>query len=327
MNAIPVIAALLIAQPILPPLPDEAKNPPVKLDTYETVRARALKTEYPLVVFVGVEYRPIIYAEFVGVPASNFKEYPAKCIIVSDKDGYWRATLAATATDGQILDVVRGKAVQPAAVPFRGRRGEVQAPADDNSDPPQLAVILKGMEKYESAKNTQVTQRRVSGYIAPVSRNTLENKWLVPGHLSGVEGWSSTLYRKSGVRVRESLVYQADGDAITWGRSYDDGATFADVLRNREGKVFEIRMAQKVNGVWDRHVAYSTVDARPSGYIPVKRLSDCKQCHQQAGVAAYGGNAISGADEIFSDPLHATEYGGTVQGGSGTSLNGGGAPR
>lgn len=205
------------------------------------------------------------------------------------------------------------------AIPFRF--GEVHRPTADDRLDPQLAEMLKGMEPYTTATMTQHTGRREIGVIWPKSRRVLENKWNVPGHLDGVQGWSSRLYKTRGVKASVFLVAQDANDpvsAITWGRSYPD-VDFADVLRNAKGKVFEVRMASKENGRWQRFIAYSDPHARPQGYVrPTSK--QCIECHRQAGVSAYDDAAIPGADTILSDPLPNLEAGQSVQGGYRTRL-------
>ena len=184
-----------------------------------------------------------------------------------------------------------------------------------------MAEYLAALEQYQSATKTQVTFRRVTGYIAPADRSLVEERWNVPGGLLGVRGWTSALFR-SQHRPRVFLARQSpysDVDAVTWYREYPNGTTFADVLQNDAGEVFEARIAEKRGGKWDRYVAYRNAAHRPAGYLPPKR-SACESCHSQTGIAVYGGAAIPGGDGVFSDPYHHLEAGQTVQFGNGLSL-------
>ena len=333
MNAIPLIAALLIGQ--ITSDSDSAAaaaiaianakrpQPKVQAETLTEALARAAKHDTPyLVVFAGVEVRKftdvLSYKSESGVVGQ-----PAKCIVVVKASGEHVATLAPTATAAEIGRAIYGtREVSRPASFFRGRlrRGEVERPADGEEVEPQLRRLLRGMERYDSAKNTQITFRRETGYISPFARTRLENKWQVPGHLDGVQGWSSVLYRRPGKRAHEYLVRQDPNDglsAVTWWRSYPDGAEFIDVLRNRDGHVFEARVAEKRDGKWERYVAFRDPDKRPEGYSKPS-TAECRACHSQAGIAAYGGAAVPGADTIISDPISIIERGQTIQDGFGT---------
>lgn len=213
------------------------------------------------------------------------------------------------------------RTVSREAIPFGRRPGEIAQP-DDDADATGLVAMLIDLEPYTSARNTQVTFRRWSGYIAPSPRSALLLKWRVPGGLENVHGWSSRLYRSRGLKPWVGLGRQDPDDgssAITWMRSYPDGAVFADVLRNDAGKVFEIRMAEKREGRWERFVAFKDATARPHGYAPLKSRQ-CVECHAGAGVAEYGGAANPGGDTVLSDPVPILERGESVQGGYGLQL-------
>jgi len=299
------------------------KDKTTKEPTYAEVKAKCEKEGKPLVIFVGCKGRSLKFSVGIGVAEGYFEDYPAKCIIVGDSKGYVKGVLSSTATDALIEDCLKG--VSQSASPFRQgllRRGERRTADDDRLDP-QLRDLLADMEPYESAKMTQTTFRRWVGYITPSSRLSLENKWIVPGHLDGVEGWSSRLYRKRGIKATEFLIRQDpnDGDsAVTWGRSYPDGAEFVDVLRNEKGILFEVRVASKQDGSWERYVAYRVREEVPTGYVK-PRSADCRSCHSQAGRSEYAGAAIPGSDTVISEPINALEHGGSVQGGYGTRLN------
>lgn len=306
-------------------LAQAAKNVEM-LETYDQAKARAINDQVHLIVFVGVDQRKSATNASVKVEAGRFTDdgYPTKCVIVSDTNGKWQATLAHDATDQQIADAIKG--VKDSPTPFRSgrslRHGERAHPVDADQLDPQLRALLKGMEPYTSSRMTQTTFRRWQGYIAPSPRGSLENKWQVPGHLDGIDGWSSTLYRTRGTKASVFLVRQDPSDgssAVTWDRSYPDGMEFVDILRNADGKMFEARVATKKNGEWERYVAFRDPDARPHGYTkPTSK--QCIECHGKAGRSEYGGAAIPGGDTVLSDPMDPLEYGGTVQGGYGTKL-------
>lgn len=231
---------------------------------------------------------------------------------------YWITAAGAWRLHGD-PDVAIREVSQP-ALPFSKRSGELRSIADDDRTDPRFADILSGLQPYTTATKTQTTFRRVVGFIRPESRLTMPNKWNVPGHLDGITGWSSRLYKNASAQV--FLVRQDPLDtvsAVTWGRSYPDGTTFADVLRGPTGEVFEVRLAQKRVGEWERFVAFTDANHRPKGYVR-PTSNDCKACHREPGVSAYGGSAIPGGDSIFSDPFDVLESGRVVQGGNGTSL-------
>jgi hypothetical protein len=275
-------------------------EPPAKWD-YDAALSTAVREGKPLAVFVGEPVREV--ADAITVRDDRFAM------------SFWRDV------NGQHY---RMREVSRPAFPFLSRllrRGEVQRPiADDRADP-QLAGLLEGMEPYTTATMTQHTGRRISGVIWPTPRTTLENKWNVPGHLDGIQGWSSRLYKTRGVKPSVFLVAQDPNDsvsAITWGRAYPD-VQFVDVLRNADGKVFEVRVAEKERGRWERFVAFSDKNAQPHGYIrPTSK--QCAECHNQAGASAYDAGAIPGADTVLSDPFPNLEAGQSVQGGNRTRL-------
>ena len=163
--------------------------------------------------------------------------------------------------------------------------------------------------RYESAKNTQsifrLDERRV---IRAVPRTELEEKWQVPGGLVGVKGWRSDLYfravaggeqYKAFIPVQNGLGYFQN--EVGYVRRYDDGTEFYDVLSNtKSGKVFEVRLREKVQGVWAFRVPYRNEDVRPAGYKGVTR---CNSCHSQAGTGSYGTGLMPGGDGTISQPL------------------------
>lgn len=87
-----------------------------KEESYSEAQARANRGKLPLVVFVGKQLRDVAGAVTVALAVSVLADYPDRCIIVSDREGYWKATLPADATDKQIADAVKG--VSQSASPF-----------------------------------------------------------------------------------------------------------------------------------------------------------------------------------------------------------------
>ena len=113
--------------------------------------------------------------------------------------------------------------------------------------PTQYVPDLTGMVRYKPQRNHELP-------------HTLQQS----GGLEGVTGWYSELFRS----------YHARG-ATGW----EVGATFADVLRNASGVVFEHREATKrEDGSWDRFIVYRNRDARPAGYKGISARK-CVECH------------------------------------------------
>lgn len=294
----------------------------------------ASKSGKPVVLFVNVEPRRVgsltVACEdfFDGVGSG------AGIVVAVPNAGGWfdRYDLPAEATDQQVLAASRRREeVRPSASPFARQsapRDELLTADADRAirslrrRAPDLADYLATMEPYRRATMTQHTGRRVSGGISAKSRDSLEQKWNVPGGLVGVSGWRSSLFRLT-LRPRVFLARQypySDIDAVTWYREYPDGAEFADVLSNTSGEVFEVRLAEKGGGEWRRSVAYKDRAARPAGYLPLKR-AECNSCHSQAGVSAYDAAAVPGGDGVLSDPYEHLEAGQYVEGGHGLRLN------
>lgn len=300
-------------------------KPVSAIETPAQARDRAAKEGKPYAVFVGVPLRSI--AGVVCVRMDDLDDGgtgPRIMVYPLTAQGYHareqgRGTLPATATDAAIR---REAGLSLPAIPFRpnAKREARDFPSVEGDS----LAFLRGMESYTSATRVQVTFRRWSGMITSASRESQEARWNIPGGLTGVEGWSSTLYRSRGRRATVFLVRQdpSDGNsAVTWNRRYPDGSQFADVLRNADGEIFEVRYAEKSDGQWDRYILYRNVAARPHGYDGIARGS-CVSCHRdKPGSSEYGGAAIPGGDEIFSESIDPVESGRVVQGGFGTRLN------
>lgn len=276
--------------------------------TYKGSLDESVRRGVPLVVFVrcgpfdvpgAVTCR---YDALDGYDAGVVVAVPDRRVGVA-----WKATLPPTATQA---DVLRELGVTPVRVPFR------ESPADGSWLRRQLPFLFD-LEEYDTAKRVQYTERRDVGYIHSYERKAAKAKWNVPGGLLGVGGWSSQLLKKAKMSV--SLA-RSNGDAIVWRPRYEDGAVFADVLRNDAGTIFEVRVAEKGDGAWDRYVAYRDPSAYPAGYVPLKRGS-CAGCHSEAGEATYGKSAaVPGGDTVISGPIPQVESGEYVQGGSGLRL-------
>jgi len=299
-----------------PPARYETLALPKGFKSYEDGKREATWAGVPLVVFVGVQPRDIPGAVSCWVHSLNEGRIEGSIVVATPNVRVgleWRDTLPANATDLMIRRAA-GLVVSQQAIPF-SRRNPAKLTADDSWLLRQLP-FLSELEPYESAKRVQVSFRRFSGYISSEPREASEAKWNVAGGLLGVQGWTNTLYHKA--RASVSLGY-VKNDAITWQPTFEDGAVFADVLRDDSGTVFEVRVAEKTNGAWDRYVAYRDAGAFPVGYSPIRRNS-CRECHDRAGDTPYGGVAVPGGDTIFSHPIPQVESGGTFQGGYGLNL-------
>jgi len=182
------------------------------------------------------------------------------------------------------------------------------------------------MKPFRRAKFTQAIYRlggfdRKFARTDKVDRSKMEEKWNVPGGLVGVNGWRSELYRsvpsvevKKGfisvlngftARDLDGSIYAVRQDEEGWKRSYADGTMFADVLSTDKG-IFEIRLAEKRDGKWERYVAWSDADAAPQGYVRPSR-AECAVCHSQAGTGSYGVGLIPGGDTVLSEPFEGLE--------------------
>src|ERR1700734_1538623 len=252
MQLVTFITALLIAQPQVPPVP---QAPPVKEqpdavpktkeESYTEARERAVKDKRSLVVFVGLGNKTVEGA--ISVHSSErFAGYPMSCIIVSDREGFWKATLPADATDQQIADAVKG--VTPTADPFdksnrRLRKGERARTADDSDLLRQVShlTFLQRLTRYEPARNTQAIAQRSSngGPFLPVidvhPRTVMEEKYVVPGGLVGIDGWRSALYASTTANTFQAKLPVVNSFGYTqhelgWTRTFDDGSGLAGLF-------------------------------------------------------------------------------------------------
>lgn len=297
-----VILAIAIGQPQAPPmLPEQAPTVrPIKLTPDQAQRLYDL-TGAPWVRFVGQAERKID-----GAMVSE--EDGERCVWVYPAGDKWAYKLNGSPSNAEIQAKLWPKEVGRAAAPFRellARRWS--AKRDDLRPVPAVRGLgfLADLEPYQTARYTQeiaVTNNR--DRITPIHRRNLETRWQVPGGLDGLTGWTSQLFRSASGRrfVADIPVWNGSNyqNNRGWKRRYDDGTVFADVLSTDAG-VFEVRVAEKQNGEWQRYVAYSDVSKAPIGY---RRLSsaDCRKCHAEAGTGNYAAPLVPGGDTVFSDP-------------------------
>jgi hypothetical protein len=117
-----------------PPVVEEPDVKPQEKDAYVEARREALEKGQNLVVFVGSPARYIPESTTVSVGMSKFAGYPAKCIIVGNVEGNWKATLDADAIDKQIIAAIKG--VQPPADPFdKSNNRDQQSALPDHQEP------------------------------------------------------------------------------------------------------------------------------------------------------------------------------------------------
>jgi len=298
----------LAALPPEPPLPSVPAPKPDSFPHYDDVPKRGL-----LATFSGVTPRKI--AGLASCRTEGLPGTDGPCIVVS-RDNIWVETLPATASDEQIRRAA-GLEVRRSALPFVQR---AIARRDDRVW--RRVSVLLGMKPYRRARFTQsiftLSGRRVT---QPVLRTELDEKWNIPGGLVGIKGWQSELYRSvpsvdvkkgfisvlNGFTARDfdGSIYAVRQDEVGWKRNYADGTMFADVLSTDRG-VFEVRLAEKQGGKWERYVAWSDADAAPQGYVRPRR-AECAACHDQAGTGSYGAALIPGGDTVLSEPFENLE--------------------
>lgn len=282
--AIPMGLVLAQVPPQAPPL-KPAQGPPVVEVivgpvTYADAYERAVKERKRLAVFIGAPSREIKGVVTVSVLWEGFwKRHPDKSMAVYQAGSLeLLGIIQITSPDDEVRSGGR-KAVQAEPSFFGTAQLEALAATPVGDDEIKHLTFLHDLEPYVSAKRTQVSFRRWSGYIGSSPRADLGEKWMVAGGLIGVHGWSNQLFKKATASVY--LGRQDAGDdssTITWHRSYADGAIFADVLRNDAGKVFEVRSAEKRDGRWDRYIAYKDATARPGILVDSRRIEATKSC-------------------------------------------------
>lgn len=126
--------------------------------------------------------------------------------------------------------------------------------------------------------------------------------WQVSGGMEGLSGWKSiklTNVSKESVAVRSvGIPISGAGQDLPGFRwSYPDGALFADLLVNNDGRAFELRVREKVAGKWVSTIAFEDDAAAPKGY---KGAGRCATCHDKAGDSQQYGIMIRGNDGCFS---------------------------
>lgn len=320
---IPTLLALaMIAQgppqaPPVVPAPPQAPPPSFGNErpamTYTIASKLAAESGRPLVVFIGVPPRQVS-----GTLTSTRTSLPGVAgpavVIALPSRGwlYWKATLSADASDEDIYRAA-GLEVRQAPIPFSAPPDPPTADVDAKRRRERLfkrLPFLAELVPYKRARMTQeiaVTDGR--DRISSVPRSVMEAKWNAPGGLSGIDGWQSDLYKSvaggrqwvGNIDVFNGANFQANRG---WKRSYADGTVFADVLSYR-GRTFEVRVAEKRDGVWDRYIAYKDVEARPPGYHGLKQ--SCASCHNEAGTGSYAAGLIPGGDTIISHSFDALE--------------------
>lgn len=180
------------------------------------------------------------------------------------------------------------------------------------SDPWLSKGLLDGMTEYKRARYTQsiaVVNGRDS--ITAHSRESLEEKYRVPGGMVGLTGWKSRFFRSKpapDVYLATFQVLNSFGHHQPnrgYARWYDEGAVMDDVLINSEtGCVFEHRRRTKLKGYaeWKSEIVYRNAEQRPKGYGGIG-ITKCSSCHQDAGSGSYGAAMVSGSDGVFSDGI------------------------
>lgn len=289
--------------------------------TYDDAKAEAAATKVPLIVFVGVALKDVPGAVTCRVESLDEGRITNAIVVAVPNDAVgleWKSTLSGDAPDSAIRRAA-GLWAARAASPFSSSQRRERT-ADDERILRQLP-FLADLEPYDTAQRVQYSHRRDTGFISSYPRSHAEPKWNAAGGLLGVTGWTSALYKKASASVGLGYVDEAVVfSPIVWQPKYEDGSVFADVLRNDRGRVFEVRVAEKQGGAWDRYVAYRNPSEYPAGYVPIKR-SSCVACHSEAGNTLYGGKpAVPGGDTVISDPIPQVESGETYQDGRGLKL-------
>lgn len=302
----------IMAQPSLLAKKAEAQVKPkvkVSVKTYDDHRAEAIANKLPMAIFVQCQERSI--AGFVTCRVDSLPGYFTSVVVATPNAALgmaWKATLPTNTTDLRIRQAAGLE--QLPAIPFFKRlqdRKDAKQTADANVDVRQLPNWFAGAIRYHHAERTQsIATTNNQHSIISLSRTSQERKWLFPGGLAEIGGWQSDLYKSDEVKPWRAMIpalnssgsYQLEAG---WYRSYPDGTWFADVL-STDGKPFEIRVREKIDGAWDSYVAFRDPLHYPIGYVPMT-ANKCMVCHQEAGQARYSGAAIPGSDSVISDPF------------------------
>lgn len=188
--------------------------------------------------------------------------------------------------------------------------GREAAPAKAEPEKPVWTKALlpeKAVEFLSSPYTQEIAVTNGFDRISKVYRTGLEAKWQVSGGMVGIKGVTSKKYAlvapKSfhwidNIQVLNSLGYYQPNRGIV--RKYGDGTRFDDVLYY-QGKVFEHRVREKLDGRWKSTVIFRDHEARPAGYTGLKVT--CASCHEEAGSGGYAAGLVPGGDTVISHPL------------------------
>lgn len=318
MRSIILSMVLSMGAKELPELPEFPLPPIPALTWREAIKD---KSNLPLVAFIGCEQRDIPGALIAH--EDSLKGWPAKCIVVSVRNGSYRDAYAISheATDADIKNSIASaeKLKKPwSNDPFHNdyrRRGEAKFLNDIESArsrwPSSAVPFPFEAVRYRPARYTQSIFKFVGseqGIIRPVHRSELKMESQIPGGMEGIDGWTSDLYKyvpgmeastvSKLVPVKNSFGHYQNEWAYV--RDYPDGTWFADLL-SYHGKPFELRIREKNEGKWESYVAYKDKEARPPNYAGLSKK--CAECHNQAGSGDYGVGLWSGSDTVISDPF------------------------
>lgn len=192
--------------------------------------------------------------------------------------------------------VVRGFSVEKAQAPPAGRKVSPDLPEGSSRYTPethtQSIFVLDGLDTVRRVRIKDLPDRRwhQSGGMDGLEF-TSEKYRLVPGR---VRHWIGP------IRVKNSFGSFQENLGIR--REYPAGTRFDDVLKNKDGVIFEHRVRTKdEEGFWTSEVVYEDPDARPKGYAGV--TVRCGSCHGEAGTGSYDAGLVPGGDGTLSDPL------------------------
>jgi hypothetical protein len=292
--------ALIIAQPPVAKVPPKVVMPPMVREV-EKIRP----VQYPYVLFVGQS--PVKVGNYQSIRDDKAYDRSGVYFVMSDRS----YRIIADDVLGECRRLEGDRMAIPFDLSFSRKIALREVLVDGKASWPTMGR-LSGMERYKPAKLTQSIFKYTgnpNGIIRGVPRSETEPKYQVPGGLVGVKGWRSELYRYVPDEprqfhvmfpVRNSVGYIQHEAAFQ--RQYPDETEFDDVLVNESsGRVFEHRVSQKLNGRWERFVAFKDASERPTGYQPLKS-GECQGCHNHSD-RTYGNGLPSGGDEIFSDPF------------------------
>lgn len=176
-----------------------------------------------------------------------------------------------------------------------------------------MAPLPKDAVEYKSDGWTQsvFTFYSTDRVIRPIKIEKLEAKWQQSGGMEGIKGVVSRKYKTLPspvvqrldfvtVKFKDSAGVEQSQKELGIVRSYPDGTRFDDMLYFND-ILFEHRVRQKKDGVWDSFVESREILARPEGYNGLK--VSCASCHNQAGTGIYGAGMVPGGDTVLSDPF------------------------